>query len=102
MSDTLKPDYERLAKEISAEQGEPVTAEYLESLDNRTESEWLNKFGEERNAALASQVSSPSPFFYTHPVVKILNHDRIAANDWTGSLEEELTNQDMLDAEEAL
>jgi hypothetical protein len=64
--------------------------------------ERLNKFGGERSAALASQVSSPSPFFYTHPVVKILNHDRIAANDWTGSLEEELTNQDMLDAEEAL
>lgn len=62
----------------------------------------LKQFGGERSAALASQVSSPSPFFYTHPVVKILNHDRIAANDWTGSLEEELTNQDMLDAEEAL
>jgi hypothetical protein len=77
MSDTLKPDYERIAKELSAEQGEHITAEYLEALDNRTESEWLNKFGEAADTSLAGTVAaSPSPFFGTHPVVKILKHNQ--------------------------
>ena len=48
---------------------------------------------------------------YEHPVITILNRERALDQirqamtetpAWTGSLEEELTNQDMLDAEEAL
>ena len=36
-----------------------------------------------------------------HPVIKILNHNyAVSSGKWTGSLEEELTNQDLLDAEE--
>ena len=85
----------------------------------------LKQFGGERNAALASQVSSPSPFFYTHPVVKILaqhredfineigravladardelkreGRERAEAREWTGSLEEELETEWFRDAE---
>ena len=77
MSDTLKPDYERIAKELSAEQGEHITAEYLETLDNHTESNWLNNFGADRDTTSGEvKASAPSPFFYTHPVVKILKHNR--------------------------
>jgi hypothetical protein len=75
--------------------------------------ERLNKFGASRNTTLASQGSAPSPFFYTHPVLQILRHNfQLSAlkgpnaydsfKSFTGALEEELTNQDMLDAEEAL
>ena len=36
-----------------------------------------------------------------HPVITILNHNRqLADSAWTGSLEEELTNQELLDAED--
>jgi hypothetical protein len=36
-----------------------------------------------------------------HPVITILNHDRETSNMWTGSLDEELTNQDAEDADGA-
>jgi len=54
----------------------------------------LKQFGGERSAALASQVSSPSPFFYTYPVIAILNRyaDELV-DTYTGSLEEELRNE---------
>lgn len=33
-------DYVEIAKKLSAEQGEIITPEYLEALDNRTTEEW--------------------------------------------------------------
>jgi hypothetical protein len=48
------------------------------SEDVRLLSSTRNKFGADRITTLASQGSAPSPFFYTHPVVKILNRNREA------------------------
>jgi hypothetical protein len=64
------------------------------------------QFGRERNETLAGQVSLPSPSSYKeqHPVMVILNHNREGAvqSSYIGSRDEELTNQDFLDAEEAI